>query len=308
MKFSYLRPGFTQSLLFLMTVGMIAPVIRSFAEEGGGPITFEIYRRNGDHGGDRDRGGHRGGGDRDRGGNRGGGDRDRGGHRGGGDRDRGGGDRDRGGHRGGGDRDRVGRPPRGPNPPRPPRRTQPRPPRRDHDRDRWRDRRPVPPYPPRRPYPPNPYPPRRPYPRPVPPRTDCSWNPQALSCSILGFRWQRPHEGFQISFNGGVSTNYATQIALQSVFTRGKQGRVGTAGLSQLIVEYSTGEREDLVPLAMRLYPHRISNKGRLYLAYDGDKFVLPLRPHRYIMRVFITADSWIDPATEAYLAVMLER
>ena len=230
------------------------------------------------------------------------------------------------------DRDRT-RPPRPPRRDDDGRRTRPRPPRRDDDFRRRPPRpipprRPVPPprrwddddddwrrYPPRRPYPPpRPIPPRPVPPRPYPPTTppdgysSCSWNHGQISCSVMSFRWSRPHQAYTLRWRQTVSTNHAQYVGLQSVFNRGRVGRTGTAGISAIWATYITGERQNLLPILQRLYPHKVSNDGRVYFTHGGDKMRVPLRPHQYLSTIQITADSWIDQYTSAFIALTLER
>lgn len=227
---------------------------------------------------------------------------------------RGKGNRDRAerGNKNRGERDRTRpRPPRDgrsklPDRPRRPRPQPPRPPRRWDDDDDWRG------YPPRRPLPPRYPPPRRPLPpTPAPPRggySQCNWSHGQLSCMLLNFRWQRPHNSYNLTWRGGVSTNRATTVGLQSLFTQGKRGRTGTAGISRLLVTYNSGQVQDLMPVLRRMYPGKVSNDGRVYFSFEGDKMRVPLRPHQYVSNIRITGDSWIDQYTPASIALTLER
>ena len=124
----------------------------------------------------------------------------------------------------------------------------------------------------------------------------------------MQFKWHRPHDSYVLRWNQQISTNTASYIGLQSLFNRGKVGRTGTAGISELTVTYTTGQVQDLMPLLRRIYPHKVSRDGRVYFSFEGDKMRVPLRPHKYISSIRITGDSWIDEFTRAYIALTLER
>lgn len=230
-------------------------------------------------------------------------------------------------------RTRPPRPPRDPDrtrPPRPPRdndSARPRPPRPPRDNDSWRPPRRPRPVPPRRPAPPRrwddddddhwrrplpptrPLPPRRPLP-PAPPRTPdrvshCDWTHGADSCSLIRFRYERPHNAFNLSFSSGLSTNRARSLVLVSRYNSHSE-KFAVAGMREIRVEYRNGQVQNIVLEAKDRYPGNISSNGTLYLSRGGSMRI-PLWRDRVVRNVYIRADSWIGPGIDAYVGVLLD-
>ena len=129
-----------------------------------------------------------------------------------------------------------------------------------------------------------------------------------MACVLMKFQWAKPHNEFYIPMLEPISTDEANFLTLQSLFTEGRKGRTGTAGLSTLIVEYADGTREDLMVIGREIFPEKVARNGQLYFTEEYDYMDFPLEPGKMITAIIIKADSWIAPGTDAFLSMELEN
>ncbi|MCB0406698.1 MAG: hypothetical protein KDD34_00765, partial [Bdellovibrionales bacterium] len=137
---------------------------------------------------------------------------------------------------------------------------------------------------------------------------DCDWETTSIECVLFKFRWAKPHNQFYVPIQKWISTDDANVLTLQSLYTYGKIGRSGVAGITTLTIQYADGSWEDLVEFGRALYPDRVSRNGQLVLREEYDYLDFPLQPGKVIESIVIEADSWISAADDAFISMTLDH
>lgn len=133
--------------------------------------------------------------------------------------------------------------------------------------------------------------------------------PVGSACQVLSFGWTQPHQSISMDLSERVKRSQAKYLKLMSLYNQAAEGKTATMGITSLRIRTSTGDVMDILPLAKAQYPQRVL-KGQIFLQGEGDILDIKLPKLPLFVKavgIEVTADSWIDEDTPAYLQIWLD-